>query len=87
MLAEGIDSEEAARLAKVEEAAKTTNTFEAAARVWHKAEAAKWSASHAATVLTRIEPHLLHGVGARSLADLKSIPLLLRPLKAAEAAG
>ncbi len=47
---------------------------------------AKWSASHAATVLTRIESHLLHGVGARSLADLKSIPLLLRPLKAAEAA-
>lgn len=87
LLAEGIDPVEAARLAKVEEAAKSSNTFDGAARAWHKAGAAKWSAGHAATVLTRIESHLLPELGARPLADLKSIPLLMKPLKAAETAG
>lgn len=87
LLAEGADPVAAARQAKAEEAAKTTNTFKVAAIAWHKAGAAKWSPGHAATVWSRIEAHLLPELGAHALADLKSVPLLMKPLKAAEAAG
>lgn len=83
LLALKIDPIEHARQSKIEDANARANTFRALALEWHGACARKWSPGHAATVLRRIETHLLPALGERPVAELKTRDLLA-PLKAAE---
>ncbi|SDU39188.1 tyrosine-type recombinase/integrase [Geopseudomonas guangdongensis] len=83
LLAQGIDPLEHARQAKAEAIAATAHTFEAVARDWHAANAAKWKPAHAQNVLSRMEKNLFPAIGKRPIADLKTRDLLA-PLKAVE---
>ncbi len=83
LLAQGIDPLEHARQAKAEAIAATAHTFEAVARDWHAANAAKWKPAHAQNVLNRMERNLFPAIGNRPIADLKTRDLLA-PLKAVE---
>ncbi len=83
LLAQGIDPVEQARQVKAEAIAATAHTFEAVARDWHAANAAKWKPAHAQNVLSRMEKNLFPAIGKRPIADLKTRDLLA-PLKAVE---
>lgn len=83
LLAHGQDPIEHAKKSKVEAANARANTFKALALEWHAACVRKWSPGHAATVLRRIEAHLLPAIGDRPVTELKTRDLLA-PLKAAE---
>lgn len=83
LLARRIDPIEHSRQSKIDDANARANTFRALALEWHAACARKWSPGHAATVLRRIEAHLLPALGERPVAELRTRDLLA-PLKAAE---
>lgn len=83
LLANGRDPIEHARQTKIEAAAAAGNTFKAVALEWHAAGTRKWSSTHAATILRRLELHLFPMLGPRPVAELKARDLMA-PLKAAE---
>ncbi|WP_137887175.1 integrase arm-type DNA-binding domain-containing protein [Pseudomonas sp. 2FE] len=85
LLANGLDPVEQARQVKIDEAAESTNTFEAVARDWH-ARMGKWSKDHAARVLKEIEADLFPVLGKRLVSELKTRDLLAA-LKAVEKRG
>ncbi|EAA7390821.1 integrase arm-type DNA-binding domain-containing protein [Salmonella enterica] len=84
LLANGVDPSENKKAVKVEQEQEAI-TFEVVARDWH-ASNQKWSASHSARVLKRLEDNLFAAIGKRNIADLKTRDLLV-PIKAVESSG
>ncbi|MGB4074585.1 tyrosine-type recombinase/integrase [Pseudomonas sp.] len=85
LLANGLDPVEQARQVKIDEAASSTDTFEAVARDWH-GRMGKWSKDHAARVLKEIETDLFPLLGKRLVSELKTRDLLAA-LKTVEKRG
>jgi integrase len=74
------------KAAKLTQQARSTHTFEAAARALHAAKAPGWSASHARQWLRCCEKDLFPHLGALPLADITA-PVLLAVLRRVERRG
>jgi integrase len=83
LLRSGADPGAVRRDERREQQTRAGNTFEILAREWHANQKAKWTEHHAATILRRIEAHLLPLLGSRAIAEIEA-PELLDALRAIE---
>lgn len=86
VLAAGNDPAETKKEAKRLTILKSENTFEAIAREWHGQRKHEWVASHAESVLTRLERHAFGKLGSRPITDI-SPPELLSVFRVVEKSG
>ena len=86
LLRQGADPSTERRKARLLSSQALGNTFEAVSRAWHQQQAAGWTATHAADVLTSLEADLFPCLGRIPLRDLTP-PLLLAALRPVEARG
>lgn len=61
-------------------------TFEAVARRWHAHNAPRWSAVHAADVLTSLDRHVFPAIGGMPIAGITA-PVVLNALRSVEQLG
>ncbi|WP_318556913.1 phage integrase central domain-containing protein [Geobacter anodireducens] len=85
LLANGIDPGEFKKAKKAELAAEQ-RTFEMVAREWFAKNEPAWSASHCATVMSRLERDIFPVIGNRPIAELKRTEIISL-LKGIEARG
>lgn len=83
---EGSDPRQVKRAEKVAQAAAAVSTFEAVAREWIEKERPRWSASHAARVLTSLEADAFPSLGSLPVANLPA-PILLATIRKIEERG
>jgi len=78
LLSNGVDPGEMKKILKTANSNMAINTFEIVAREWHHkfASAGKWSESHAADILHRIEKDIFPPLGQRPISDIKPMELL-----------
>lgn len=69
-LAAGIDPGEAKKEVKQQAALKAANSFNTVAREWFEQRKHEWAEKSAATVLARLESHILPTLGSRPIADI-----------------
>lgn len=86
LLAEGIDPNQAKRVAKAKSRISAENTFEAIAREWHDNQKSGWSENHAQTVLARLEQDIFPELGRYPITDIDA-PTLLSTIRRIEARG
>lgn len=86
LLRAGTDPGEVRKLEKAKKSRPTGSSFEAVAREWHGTKASGWAESHAATTLRRLEKDVCPWIGARPIADLDALELLVL-LRRVEARG
>ena len=72
----GNDPSQVKREAKRIAAIKYENTFEVMAREWHQNRLSKWTPSHAARILKRMEADIFPKLGSRPIADITASDLL-----------
>jgi integrase len=75
-LAKGEDPSAVKREAARQIKLKSTNTFEAIAREWHQNNLAKWTPTHGAKVLRRLEVDIFQSLGSRPIAEIPSSEML-----------
>lgn len=78
LLANGVDPGELKKTLKELDNEITSNTFEAIARQWHHkfSTAGKWSPTHAADILHRLEKDIFPPLGSRPISEIKPKELL-----------
>ncbi len=78
LLANDMDPGEMKKVLKSAAKDKAANTFEVVAREWHHkfSSAGKWSPSHAADILHRLEKDIFPPLGARPISEIKPLDLL-----------
>jgi len=78
LLANSVDPGEMKKVLKSTAKDKTANTFEVVAREWHHkfSSAGKWSTSHAADILHRLEKDIFPPLGFRPISEIKPMDLL-----------
>lgn len=78
LLANGVDPSELKKTLKFASKESATNTFEAVAREWHHkfSSAGKWSPTHAADILHRLEKDIFPPLGSRPISEIKPMDLL-----------
>ncbi|WP_068858407.1 tyrosine-type recombinase/integrase [Perlucidibaca aquatica] len=88
LLAQGIDPKSHLREQQARLKADHENSFEAVARLWHKAEAKKkkWSEDYTTTYLERMEANLFQALGRRPVTSLKTRDLI-QPVRKIEERG
>jgi integrase len=86
ILAAGNDPAEAKRDAKRVEALRIDNAFEVVAREWFEKRKHEWKPSSAASMLVRLEKHILPKLGKRPIADIAA-PEVLAVLRVIEERG
>ena len=84
-VANGIDPGAVKKAMKQAKTAET-ETFEVVAREWHTKFTPTWSATHAATMMARMERDLFPWMGARPIKEIKA-PELLAVLRRVESRG
>jgi integrase len=72
----GNDPSQVKREAKRIASIKYENTFEVMAREWHQNRLSKWTPSHAARILKRLEADIFPKLGSRPIADITASELL-----------
>lgn len=87
----GLDPSQARKREKLRKAVPTHDDFESVAREWHKVQAAGWAASHADTVLRRLERDVFplmgqHRVGEITAPEVLSVLRRIEDRKALETA-
>lgn len=80
---EGGDPSAERKAERREQRIRAENSFEVLAREWHTAQRARWSLTHAETVLRRLEAHLLPNIGSRPIAEIEA-PELLEAIRSIE---
>lgn len=85
-LANGIDPSEAKKAARAAKVAETKNGFEVVAREWYAGKSHLWSASHAESVIGRLELDVFPPMGARPIEEITA-PELLKMLRRIESRG
>lgn len=78
LLANGVDPGEMKKLVKSAAKDKAANTFEVVAREWHHkfSSAGKWSPTHGADILHRLEKDIFPPLGSRPISEIKPLELL-----------
>lgn len=78
LLANGVDPGEMKKALKSTDKDIAANTFEVIARQWHLkfSSAGKWSPSHAADILHRLEKDIFPPLGSRPISEIKPMDLL-----------
>ena len=78
LLANGVDPGEMKKVLKATTKDKSVNTFEVVSREWHLkfSSAGKWSPSHAADILHRLEKDIFPPLGSRPISEIKPMDLL-----------
>ena len=76
-VAAGIDPSSARRAQKAAQA-QENNSFEVVAREWHTKFSATWAASHAVTILSRLQRDVFPFIGAKPIAEIHAPYFLLR---------
>lgn len=77
LIAQGIDPKQHKH--SETQAAETAYTFEAIARKWHAAQAAKpdkWKPDHARRVIRSLELHIFPGIGSRPIGEIMPLEIL-----------
>lgn len=79
LLANGVDPGELKKTLKEADNELASNTFEAIARQWHQkfSSAGKWSPTHAADILHRLEKDIFPPLGSRPISEIKPKELLI----------
>lgn len=85
LLANGVDPGEVKKAQKEEQTAEL-RTFETVAREWYAKNEPAWSASHCATVMSRLERDIFPVIGNRPVAEIKRGDIITL-LKGIEARG
>jgi len=85
-LASGIDPGQVKKARRAAKEAETKNGFEVVAREWYASKSHLWSASHAETVIGRLELDVFPPLGARPINEI-SAPELLKMLRRIESRG
>ncbi len=75
-LRDGIDPREQQKALKAAKGAETENGFEVVAREWYARWSSGWSASHAATVIGRLNLDVFPRLGARPIAEITASEVL-----------
>lgn len=88
LLAQGVDPKSYLREQQARLKADHENSFEAVARLWHKAEAKKkkWSEDYTVTYWERMEANIFPDLGRRPVASLKTRDLI-QPVRKIEERG
>jgi len=86
LLASGVDPSAQRKLRKAAEIAEVLNSFEKAARAWHKVRAKKLSPRYAAAMLSRLEKNVFPTLGRRPVRDINP-PEVLEVIRKIEARG
>jgi integrase len=86
VLAAGKDPSEAKKEAKHLRAFNSTNTFEVVAREWYEKRKHEWASTTSATILGRLEQHILPMLGPKPIADITA-PNVLAMLRIVEGRG
>jgi integrase len=78
LLANGVDPGEMKKALKSTDKDIAANTFEVIARQWHLkfSSAGKWSPTHAADILHRLEKDIFPPLGSRPISEIKPMDLL-----------
>ncbi len=78
LLANGVDPGEMKKALKTADREVAANTFEAIAREWHLkfSSAGKWSPTHSADILRRLEKDIFPPIGSRPISEIKPRELL-----------
>lgn len=78
LLANGVDPGEMKKVLKATDKDLNSNTFEVIARQWHLkfSSAGKWSPTHAADILHRLEKDIFPPLGSRPISEIKPKELL-----------
>jgi len=76
--ANGVDPGEMKKVLKSAAKDKAANKFEVVAREWHHkfSSAGKWSPTHAADILHRLEKDIFPPLGSRPISEIKPLDLL-----------
>lgn len=85
-LASGIDPGAVKKAQKAAKAAETKNGFEIVAREWYAGKSHLWAASHAETVIGRLQLDVFPVLGARPVDEINA-PELLKILRRIESRG
>jgi integrase len=75
LLRNGVDPAEAKRAQKRQRKAQSENSFEAIAREWHGKQG-RWTANHAARVLSSLEKEVFPSIGARLIHEITPVEIL-----------
>ncbi len=86
LLANGIDPSENRKAVKTSKAEQAESSFEVVAREWFANQSSAWSASHADTIIRRLERDIFPWLGRRPIAEIEP-PELLAVLRRIEARG
>jgi len=86
LIASGKDPSELKKEEKRIAELNSENTFEAIAREWHGQRKHEWVASHAESVLVRLERHVFKKLGTRPIVDIDA-PELLAVFRVVEKSG
>jgi integrase len=78
LLANGVDPGEMKKVLRSTSNDSASNTFEIVAREWHHkfSTAGKWSQSHAADILHRLEKDIFPPLGSRPISEIKPMEFL-----------
>ncbi|HZF84174.1 MAG TPA: integrase arm-type DNA-binding domain-containing protein [Burkholderiaceae bacterium] len=68
----GVDPGHLRKVEKLRRSIPTDDAFEAVAREWHQVQASGWAASHAHTVIRRLERDVFPWIGPRRIGELES---------------
>jgi len=76
LLDAGKDPGLAKKVQKRQEQIRAGNTFEGMAREWHSKQVKRWTAKHAAKVMTSLENNIFPSLGARPIVEITPAELL-----------
>ncbi len=86
LLSSGIDPSAHKQATKTGLAVQNQNSFEVAAREWFEKQKTKWAASHAKTVIDRLEKDVFPWLGKRPISQITA-PEVLKVLRRVEERG